>query len=154
MAPSIAQLPDDIVILIAQYLTISDVYALRRTSQYLNTSLQLHVKSVSRSVAHNTFPTSVRLFHDAEAPTAHDFNWLQDLYPKYLAALVLDRRHWGDLVPFGRSVSCIPTEDLRGDDLRSKVAVGWRVLHRSLRWPMTLASTKLLLKQGVDLMES
>ncbi|KAJ9648290.1 hypothetical protein H2201_000588 [Coniosporium apollinis] len=121
-------LPDDTIIIVCRYLTLSDILHLRLTNRRLAAVVVSCSKAIAPFVASNTFPNAdLLLRRDASTAGTADFTWLKGLVPKYLAAVVVDRFRLRSselcLEEFG-----IPAESEAGDALRERAEKGWRVL--------------------------
>lgn len=121
------RLPAELILPIVKRCTIFDLHSLRLTSRALCEVIATHIAVIAPAVAQRTFPRARRLLR---RPPQYTLKWLNDLIPLQLAAIVVDRYRyshllWQQLDRFG-----IPAEDEDGDELRLRVAHGWRILKR------------------------
>jgi hypothetical protein len=123
---TLATLPDDVLILICQYITLQDIFHLRQTARRLAAFVLSNDIYISLSVARNTFPDAGLLLRVPESGT-HDFSWLKSLVPKFFAAVVVDKFREACPEQFP-GIYGIPAESEWGDGPRARVETGWRVL--------------------------
>lgn len=118
-------LPDDVLILVCQYLTIPDVFALRLSSRRLATLISVGGSAIAKGVATNTFPDHNLLLRCPKGGTA-DFTYLRDLLPKFIAAVLVDcfriRSPFLSMNELG-----FPAEAQEGDIVRAEVERGVKV---------------------------
>lgn len=119
-------LPDDILILICSQCSIDRLLALRLTDRRLESLISEYISTIAPSVARTTFPRSHNLL--LHRPLRYTVRWLKDLVPQQLAAILVDRHRIAH--DFTQQRYGIPAEDAYGDELRARVANGWRVLSR------------------------
>jgi hypothetical protein len=119
-------LPDDLLILICQYVEMQDIFHLRQTTPRLATFVLSNIVYISPSIARNTFPTADLLLRVPEGGIPN-FLWLKSLVPKFLAAVLIDKYRLVSphihVEEFG-----IPAETEWGDVPRARIETGWRVL--------------------------
>lgn len=119
-------LPDDILILICSECTIDGLLALQLTDRRLRSLISEYISTIAPSVARASFPDGGNLL--LHQPLRYTVSWLGDLVPRQLAAILVDRHriaHDSMQQRYG-----IPAEDAYGDELRARIANGWRVLYR------------------------
>jgi hypothetical protein len=119
-------LPDDILILICSECSIDEIFALRLTDRRFRTLISEYITTIAPSVARATFPYSQNLLR--HKPIRYTVQWLEDLIPQQLAAILVDRHriaHDSTQQRYG-----IPAEDTQGDELRGRIANGWHVLRQ------------------------
>lgn len=119
-------LPEDILILICSECTIDELRTLRLTDRRSRSLTSEYICTIAPSVARVTFPHSHNLL--LHKPLHYTFQWLEDLVPQHLAAILVDRHriaHDSMQQRYG-----IPAEDTCGNELRARIANGWRVLDR------------------------
>ncbi|PVH94781.1 hypothetical protein DM02DRAFT_180913 [Periconia macrospinosa] len=120
--PSFIDLPEDILILIFSQCRIDELFALRLTASRAHKIISEYVPTIAPCVARSTFPRCELLL---TPPSIYTFEWLKNLVPQALAAVLVDRNRfsheWSER--YG-----IPAEDPYGDELRGRIANGWRVL--------------------------
>ncbi|KAH8664641.1 hypothetical protein BX600DRAFT_464783 [Xylariales sp. PMI_506] len=131
-----SDLPVELLQLILQHVVIDDVFALRLTSVRLCLLLDASLETICFQVARNTFPRA-RLLFRKPAAGRYDFKWLKSLIPARLAAVVLDK---DTCLPWRNPLSSrsrpgqdiyidgLPAESDAADEVRSRVANGWRVM--------------------------
>lgn len=119
-------LPDDLLILIYSECTIEGLLALRSTDRRSRDLISEYINTIAPVAARASFPgCSNLLLHQ---PLRYTMEWLRDLIPCQLAAILVDRHriaHDSMQQRYG-----IPAEDAYGDVLRARIANGWRVLYR------------------------
>lgn len=121
-----ANLPDDILILVYAECSIDELLTLRVTDRKSRSLIFEYINTIAPSVAHTTFPRCYNLL--LHKPIRYTVQWLEDLIPQQLAAILVDRHriaHDSSQQRYG-----IPAEDAYGDELRARIANGWRVLRR------------------------
>ena len=119
-------LSDDLIILICSACSVDELLALRLTDRRLRSLILEYINTIAPPVAHTTFPRSHNLL--LHRPLRYTIEWLEDLVPQQLAAILVDRHriaHDSMQQRYG-----IPAEDTYGDKLRGRIANGWRVLRR------------------------
>jgi hypothetical protein len=122
----IHQLPDDVLISIFQQTWLPTFLSLRRSSKSLYELVNSYITAIVPSVARNTFrDTTPRILNRAPANGKRDIEWLLQLIPEYLAAVILDR-HATSMGALSRQT--IPAADELGDGFRARVADGFRVM--------------------------
>ncbi|KZM25804.1 uncharacterized protein EKO05_0002567 [Ascochyta rabiei] len=121
-----AELPDDILILILSACHVDDLLTLRQTSRRARSLISEYTNTIAPSVARTTFPQNHNLL--AHRPLRYTVQWLEDLIPRQLAAILVDRHRIAH--DFTQQRYGIPAEDTYGDELRARIANGWRVLRR------------------------
>jgi hypothetical protein len=122
------ELPSDIVILILCQCHIDALLTLRLTSSKLHDLITERIKTIAPSVARSSFPSSKLLVTPPDGLSSYSINWLKNLIPNQLASVLVDRCRLVN--PWALNGFGIPAEDARGNELRSRVANGWRVLRR------------------------
>lgn len=120
-------LSDDILILVCSECTINEIFALQLTDRRLRNLIFEYINTIAPSVARATFPASKNLLLH-HPPLRYTIPWLKDLIPRQLAAILVDRHRIAHNVMQQRYG--IPAEDAYGDELRARIANGWRVLFR------------------------
>jgi hypothetical protein len=123
---SFSDLPDDIVILVFAQCQIDELLALRLTGRRAEGLIREYIASIAPSVARSTFPDSERLLLDR--PARYSISWLKELIPQQLASILVDRHRIAH--NWAQQRYGIPAEDDYGDELRARIANGWRVLRR------------------------
>jgi hypothetical protein len=119
-------LPDDILILIYSACTVEALVALRLTDRRSKDLISEYINTIAPLAAHTSFPGCSNLL--LHRPLRYTVQWLRDLIPCQLAAILVDRHriaHDSMQQRYG-----IPAEDTHGDELRARIANGWRVLYR------------------------
>ncbi|KAJ4991222.1 hypothetical protein SVAN01_03350 [Stagonosporopsis vannaccii] len=119
-------LPDDILVLIYSECTIDELYALRLTDRRSASLIFEYINTIAPAAARTTFTQSHNLL--LHRPLRYTIQWLSDLVPQQLAAILVDRHrmaHDSMQQRYG-----IPAEDVEGDVLRARIANGWRVLNQ------------------------
>jgi hypothetical protein len=124
--PSLLTLPDELIILVCQNLTIPALFSLRIVHPHLASLIINKSTSISGNVACNTFQDADLLLR-APTPQRQDFEWLKNLVLKYNAAILVDRFRIGSDRVF-MEPRWIPAESELGNVLRARVENGWRVL--------------------------
>jgi hypothetical protein len=125
---SLIDLPDDVIILISSQCRIDELLALRLTCAKLRNIIDEYITTIGPSVARSTFPHCEHLLgRHANATTPFTFRSLKALIPEQLASILVDRHRIAD--EWMQSRYGIPAEDAFGDELRDRVASGWRVLN-------------------------
>ncbi|KAF2430850.1 hypothetical protein EJ08DRAFT_660525 [Tothia fuscella] len=119
---SLSTLPDDLLILISQYLKVHDIFSLRQTAPHLAAFIISNSTHIALSVARNTFPKTGLLLRST-SNNVHDFQWLKSLVPRYFASVLVDRYRLRSPDLFGEFYS-IPAESERGDSARARVENG------------------------------
>ncbi|KAF9690535.1 hypothetical protein EKO04_011382 [Ascochyta lentis] len=132
-----ADLPDDILILICSTCRIDDLLALRQTDRRARSLISEYINTIAPSVARVTFPHSYNLL--VHKPLRYTVDWLEDLIPRQLAAILVDRHRIAH--DFMQERYGIPAEDTYGDELRARTANGWRVLRRLTDMSKTVYSS-------------
>ena len=123
---SFADLPDDILILVFAQCQIDELLTLRLTGRRAECLIREYIASIAPSVACSTFPDSERLL--LNRPARYSISWLKELIPQQLASILVDRHRIAH--NWAQQRYGIPAEDDYGDELRARVANGWRVLRR------------------------
>jgi hypothetical protein len=101
---------------------------LRLTCAKLRNIIDEYITTIGPSVARSTFPHCEHLLgRHANATTPFTFRLLKALIPEQLASILVDRHRIAD--EWMQSRYGIPAEDAFGDELRDRVASGWRVLN-------------------------
>ncbi|CAO2649943.1 Nn.00g012350.m01.CDS01 [Neocucurbitaria sp. VM-36] len=120
-------LPDDILIEICSQCCIDELLALRLVHSRLRNLTVECILTIAPAVARKTFPD--HLLKPLEDRTKYTLEWLKGLIPQQLAAILVDchRVTGNTLREFGYG---IPAADSAGDEVRARVANGWRVLRR------------------------
>jgi hypothetical protein len=123
------ELPDDVLIHILSYFTLTPLLSLRVAHSRFYYLVSNYIKHIGPIVAANTFPDSTPLLLYPEAGQ-YSPRWLNQLYFKYLATFLVDKfrfgsRYLGRDKYFGNGIRA---SDVRGEELRHRVAGGWRVL--------------------------
>lgn len=124
-----ADLPDDILILVFSRCTIDELRILRLTDSRSRSLILEYINTIAPSAARSTFPHSHLLL--LSKPVCYTAQWLDDLIPQQLAAILVDRHriaHDSMQQRYG-----IPAEDPYGKELRARIANGWRVLSHLAR---------------------
>jgi hypothetical protein len=125
-ASSLAELPDDVLILICSQCRIDELFQLRLTSAKTRGLIDEYITTIAPSVARSTFPLNEHLLSiHANSVTPLTFQSLKALIPEQLASVLVDRHRIADewlQLRYG-----IPAEDPFGDELRNRIANGWRV---------------------------
>ena len=119
-------LPDDILILVYSECTIEGLLTLRLTDRRSRDLISEYINTIAPLAARTSFPGCSNLLR--HQPLRYTIQWLRDLIPRQLAAILVDRHriaHDSMQQRYG-----IPSEDPYGDDLRARIANGWRVLYR------------------------
>jgi hypothetical protein len=125
---SLIDLPDDVIILISSQCRIDELLTLRLTCAKLRNIIDEYITTIGPSVARSTFPHCEHLLgRHANATTPFTFRSLKALIPEQLASILVDRHRIAD--EWMQSRYGIPAEDAFGDELRDRVASGWRVLN-------------------------
>jgi hypothetical protein len=125
---SLIDLPDDILILICSQCRIDELLTLRLTCAKLRNIIDEYITTIGPSVARSTFPHCEHLLsRHANANSPYTFRSLKALIPEQLASILVDRHRIAD--EWMQSRYGIPAEDAFGDELRDRVASGWRVLN-------------------------
>lgn len=119
-------LPDDILILVYSQCSIGELLALQMTDKRSRSLILEYINTIAPSVARTTFPHSHNLL--AHKPLQYTVRWLEDLIPRQLAAILVDRHRIAH--DFTQQRYGIPAEDTYGDELRARIANGWRVLRK------------------------
>lgn len=119
-------LPDDILILICSQCSIDELLALRLTDRRLRSLISEYINTIAPSVARTTFPYSHNIL--LHKPLRYTVEWLEDLIPQQLAAILVDRHRIAH--DFTQQRYGIPAEDAYGNELRARIANGWRVLRK------------------------
>jgi hypothetical protein len=121
---SLAELPDDVLILICPQCRIDELFQLRLTSAKIRGLIDEYMTTIAPSVARSTFPLSEHLLSiHANSVTPPTLQSLKALIPEQLAYILVDRHRIADewlQLRYG-----IPAEDAFGDELRNRVANGW-----------------------------
>ena len=123
---SFTELPDDILILICSACSIDELLTLRLTDRRSRSLILEYINTIAPAVIRTTFPCSRNLL--LHKPIRYSIPWLEDLIPHQLAAILVDRHHIAH--DFTQQRYGIPAEDAYGDELRARIANGWRVLYR------------------------
>ena len=124
---SLTDLPDDILILVAAQCRIDELFNLRLTCARTRDLIDEYITTIAPSVAQCTFPFSrLLLSRYVHAGTPFTFRSLKALIPDYLASVLVDRHRLAGKEFHSRYG--IPAEDAFGDELRTRVANGWRIL--------------------------
>jgi hypothetical protein len=121
---SLTHLPDDILILICSQCRIDELFTLRLTTSKTHNLIDEYMTTIGPCVARSTFPLSNHLLSKDTSPFT--FRSLKALIPEQLAAILVDRHRVAD--EWLQSRYGVPAEDPFGDDLRARVASGWRVM--------------------------
>jgi hypothetical protein len=119
-------LPDELLVLICQHLTLQSLFNFRLTHPHFATLVIEHGSSIAQPVAQTTFPDATILLH-TRPDEKRDFAWLKCLVPKYLATVLVDRFMLSSERVF-MEPSWIPAESEIGDNLRARVENGWKVI--------------------------
>jgi hypothetical protein len=115
------ELPTDVLIQIFQKVTISSTLSLRLTHSFLLAIFSHNINSIAPHVAKNTFPPGIALLKQSSLPGQYTFRWLKSLFPKYMAAIIVDKSR------FGEREKGIIAADASGERVRDRVANGLRV---------------------------
>jgi hypothetical protein len=121
-----ADLPDDILIIVLSHSSIDDLRTLRQIDRRARSLIFEYINTIAPSVARTTFPQTHNLL--VSRPLRYTIQWLEDLIPRQLAAILVDRHRIARDSTQQRYG--IPAEDAYGDELRARIANGWRVLRR------------------------
>jgi hypothetical protein len=119
-----SDLPDDILIIIFSQCTIDELRTLRLTDSRSRSLIVEYISTIAPAAARSTFHQSRNLL--LSRPLQYTFQWLEDLVPRQLAAILVDRHrmaHDSMQQRYG-----IPAEDPYGNELRARIANGWHVL--------------------------
>ncbi|KAL5119428.1 hypothetical protein ACEQ8H_002697 [Pleosporales sp. CAS-2024a] len=122
---SMLDLPEDVLILISSQCRTDELFTLRLTCVKTCTLVDKYIATIAPSVARSTFPQSDHLLARYGA-TRYTLQSLKALIPEHLAAVLVDRHRIAD--EWLQWHYGIPAEDAFGDELRDRVASGWRVL--------------------------
>jgi hypothetical protein len=125
---SLDLLPDELLVLICQHLTLQSLFDFRLTHPHFATLVIEYSTSIAQPVAQTTFPDATILLH-TRPDEKRDFSWLKCLVPKYLATVLVDRFKLSSERVF-MEPSFIPAESEIGDNLRAKVENGWKIIQR------------------------
>lgn len=149
--PWFDELPEDVLILIFSQCRIDELFALRLTSSKARDLISTYITTIAPCVARSTFPLSDLLLTPPADPSAYTLNWLKNLIPQHLAAILVDRHRFSHECTGQRYG--IPAEDAYGNILRSRVANGWCVLRRLAKISEEVYSlgTMTVLKSTADL---
>jgi hypothetical protein len=124
---SLLSLPEDVLILIYSQCRIDELFTLRLTSTKTRNLIDEYMRTIAPSVARSTCPLNDHLLaKHADPATPLTFQALKAIIPAQLASILVDRHRIAD--EWLQSRYGIPAEDAFGDDLRERVANGWRVL--------------------------
>jgi hypothetical protein len=124
----LTDLPDDILILISSQCRIDELLTLRLACAKLRNIIDEYITTIGPSVARSTFSHCEHLLGThANATSPFTFRSLKNLIPEQLASILVDRHRIAD--EWMQSRYGIPAEDAFGDELRDRVASGWRVLN-------------------------
>lgn len=121
--PCFNDLPEDILILVFSQCRIDELLTLRLTAPRLRSIISEYIATIAPCVARSTFPRSELLL---APPKEYNLEWLKDLIPQHLAAVLVDRHRFSH--EWSQQRYGIPAEDAYGDVLRGRIANGWRVL--------------------------
>jgi hypothetical protein len=122
------ELSVDIWILIFCQCRIDELFALRLTNSKSRNLISEYLATTAPAAARSTFPVSELLLTPLADPSLYTIDWLKGLIPRHLASILVDRHrasHDWTQHRYG-----IPAEDPYGEELRERVANGWRVLRR------------------------
>ncbi|KAF2638787.1 hypothetical protein P280DRAFT_470833 [Massarina eburnea CBS 473.64] len=122
------ELPDDILILIFSHCRIDELFTLRLTSSKARDIIAEYITTIAPCAARSTFPHCELLLTPLADPGAYTVEWLKGLIAQHLAAVLVDRHRFSH--GWTEQRYGIPAEDAYGEELRSRVANGWRVLRR------------------------
>ncbi|KAL8677945.1 MAG: hypothetical protein Q9186_005668 [Xanthomendoza sp. 1 TL-2023] len=117
--------PDEILILICQNLTIPSIFTVRLVCSHIANLVLNYSQAIVPEVAHTTFPDA-RLLLRVPSGQYRDFAWLKGLIHRYLAAVLVDRFKLSSTRLFFEPHG-IPAESDIGEALRSRVENGWHV---------------------------
>lgn len=124
---SLTDLPDDILILVAAQCRIDELFNLRLTCARTRDLIDEYITTIAPSVARCTFPLSdLLLSRHVDTVTPFTFRSLKALIPEHLASVLVDRHRLADKGLQSRYG--IPAEDPFGNEMRARIANGWRVL--------------------------
>ncbi|KAH5170363.1 hypothetical protein HBI38_007240 [Parastagonospora nodorum] len=124
---SLTELPDDILILVAAQCRIDELFSLRLTCARTRDLIDEYITTIAPSVARCTFPLSDLLLSKyVDTVTPFTFRSLKALIPEHLASVLVDRHRLADKGLQSRYG--IPAEDPFGNEIRTRVASGWRIL--------------------------
>ena len=119
-------LPDDVLILLISQCHIDELFCLLLANRKLAAVISSYITVIAPAVARRTFPEADLLTRLPKG--THTFQWLKGLIPNQLAAILVDRHRFAH--GWANSRYGIPAEDPFGDELRERVANGWRVFKR------------------------
>lgn len=127
-------LPVDVLILIYSQCRIDDLLAFRLTNSRSRDLIDKYIATIAPSVARSTFPHCDHLlarFAESSKPfTLHD---LKNLIPEHLASVLVDCHRTSTDNTMLNLRYGVPAEDPYGDDLRDRIARGWRVFYELSR---------------------
>ncbi|KAK6077315.1 hypothetical protein SCUP234_06727 [Seiridium cupressi] len=123
-------LPDDLLVLILQHCSLTDIFQVPRVCRRLATVTRDYVKTIAPAVAATSFPKSD--FFLLPGSNGRDWDWLKLLVPKFMAAVLLDRYSLLSHTVLGQYLG-IPPEDTAGDEIRGRITRGLVVMNRLSR---------------------
>lgn len=128
------RLPDDVLLLIIEDLTIDDFFSLRQASRTICILVSAFEHVATSVVAKRTFP-GARLLLRPPPDGKCTIQWLKDRIPRYLAAVVVDRYRFSFRGSTGQcDPGCtvggwgMPAEDPLSGPFRCRICRGWRIL--------------------------
>lgn len=122
----LAHLPEDILVLIFQQCRIHDVFALRLATRHFRNVLDEYSKTILPAVADQTISKSDHASLYWRDLGTHGLDWLKRLIPRFLAATLLENPSFRSIKAIGWT-SILGIDPL-GDELRSHLENGWKVL--------------------------
>ncbi|KAF2711905.1 hypothetical protein K504DRAFT_465638 [Pleomassaria siparia CBS 279.74] len=149
--PRFDELPEDVLILVCSQCRIDELFALRLTSRKTRSLITEYIGTIAPSVARSTFALDDLLLEPRDGTPAYTIDWLKGLIPQQLAAILVDRHRFSHDIAQQRYG--IPAEDPHGNDLRVRIANGWRVLRRLSQISQEVydLNAKCVLKSTTDL---
>ncbi|OCK73259.1 hypothetical protein K432DRAFT_430688 [Lepidopterella palustris CBS 459.81] len=117
----------DILFQIILHCDIDTLLCLRLTCHTIHDLISSYESTIIQSVAYITFPRSKRLFLYGPPDGLYNLKWLLGLIPKQLAAIAVDQHRWQEKLYITDGAAA---EDPIGDELRERVANGFRILQR------------------------
>lgn len=129
--PCFSELPEDVLISIFSQCRIDELLAFRLTSSKVRNLIARYMTTIAPSTARSTFPLGGLLLTPPNDPSEYTLQWLKDLIPQHLAAILVDRHRFSH--EWVQPRYGIPAEDAYGDALRRRIANGWRVLRHLSR---------------------
>lgn len=121
---------DDLFLLIIVECDIDTFFTVRQTCRHVHDLIDQHLNGLVTGIAHATFPNQTRIFDPPHTTSGENamsaMTWLTELRYRHLAAIIPE--YVGGCTMHPREP--ISAEDALSDGLRSRLTVGWKMMHK------------------------